>query len=124
MTEVPWRSEDGITIVAPEGRVDALGAAHMATVLEARVAHEDRRIVVDMAEVRFIGSKGLQALLQALSACRSFGGDLKLARVCAQVRRTLEMIRFDDIFSVCESVDEAIAEFGGTAGRCPCAAVH
>ena len=113
--KVAWRTHDGITIVAPEGRVDSPGAVDMASVLEARVSSHYHRLVVDMAEVCFIGSKGLHALVRALSACRSLGGDLKLAGVGPNVLYILKMIKFDELFSVCANVHDAIAEFGGAA---------
>jgi anti-anti-sigma factor len=65
-----------------------------------------------MGGVDYIGSKGLQALLEALAACRSLGGDLKLAAVSPNVLHILRMIKFDELFSICEAVDQAVAEFG------------
>jgi anti-sigma B factor antagonist len=85
--------------------------------LQQTVLSEARRLVVDMSDVTFIGSKGLQALLSALAECRHRGGDLKLAGVSPNVMYVLRMVEFDRIFSLCACVESAIREFRARNGH-------
>ena len=48
-------------------------------------------VVLQLEQVEFIDSSGLGALMRLLQAARSKGGDLKLSRVPANIRKMLEM---------------------------------
>ncbi len=101
-------SESGVVVVAPIGRIDARGAAKLAARLEAAASARPDCLVVDMSDVSYIGSKGLQVLLAALFDARSSDGELRLAGVCANVLHILEIIHFDRLFTICDSVEDAV----------------
>lgn len=65
-------------------------------------------VVLQLDQVEFIDSSGLGALMRLLQAARSKGGDLKLSRVPANIRKTLEMTHLLSQFEVYDSVEEAI----------------
>jgi len=102
---------NGIAVVVPAGRVDAVGANRLRSALQHAISTKVHRLVVDMSGVTYIGSKGLQALISALAECRHRGGDLKLASVTPNVMHVLDMIQFDRVFSVCACVESALQEF-------------
>jgi len=104
-------SIDGVTVVAPRGRVDSQSAGQLGNILRSAMSNVPPLLVVDMSGINYIGSKGLQALLGALSECRHAGGDLKLASVSPNVMHVLNIIQFDRLFSICHCVDSALADF-------------
>jgi anti-anti-sigma factor len=109
-------SIDGVTVVSPRGRVDSQSAGHLGDILRSAMSNMPPLLVVDMSGVNYIGSKGLQALLSALSECRHAGGDLKLAGVSPNVMHVLNIIQFDRLFSICRCVDSALAELQAERG--------
>ena len=65
-------------------------------------------VVLQLDGVEFVDSSGLGALVRLVQAARSKGGDLKLSRVPAMFRRSLEMTNLISHFELYDSVDEAI----------------
>ena len=68
-------------------------------------------IVVDMAKATWMNSSGLGMLITGLTTIRSSGGDLRLANVSDKVRRPLEITKLDSVFSIHESVDDAVNSY-------------
>ncbi|MBN1551229.1 STAS domain-containing protein [bacterium] len=68
-------------------------------------------IIVDMKKATWMNSSGLGMLISGLTTLRSSGGDLRLANVSERVRRPLEITKLDTVFSIYESVEEAIQSY-------------
>mgnify|MGYP006296920789 CR=1 FL=1 len=68
-------------------------------------------IVVDLKKATWMNSSGLGMLITGLTTVRSSGGDLFLAQVSERIRRPLEVTKLDSVFSIYDTVDEAIAGF-------------
>ncbi|HUC28096.1 MAG TPA: STAS domain-containing protein [Candidatus Acidoferrum sp.] len=65
-------------------------------------------IVLQLDQVEFVDSSGLGALMRLLHAARAKGGDLKLSRLPANIRKALEMTHLLSQFEAYETVEEAI----------------
>jgi anti-anti-sigma factor len=107
------KTENGITVFALEGRIDTQGAVEMEQALQAAVTQGKHQMVLDMAEVRYISSAGLRTLADVLTKNKNAGGDLKLAAPSLRVTRVLQIIGFDNFFSIYDAVADAVADFGG-----------
>lgn len=105
------RTENGVTVFVLQGRIDTQGAVEMDEALQNAVAQSKHKMVLDMAEVRYISSAGLRTLADILTKNKQAKGDLKLAALNPKVRRVLEIIGFDNFFSIYEAVQDAIADF-------------
>lgn len=66
--------------------------------------------VVDMAQLKFINSSGLGMLLTCLLKARKNRGDLVLANVPEQVSNLLSITKLTSVFSIADSVPEAMAK--------------
>lgn len=105
------REENGIHIFRLEGRIDTGGAVDMDVMLHAAVAEKKYKMVLDLADVRYISSAGLRTLADILTQNQGEGGDLKLASMNPKILRILQIIGFDQFFSIYDTVDEAVAAF-------------
>ncbi len=105
------RDENGITVFVLQGRIDTEGAVDMDLALQAAVSEGKRKMVLDMANVRYIGSAGLRTMADVLTKNKEQGGDLKLAALNQKVLRVLRIIGFDKFFSIYDTPDAAIADF-------------
>ena len=65
-------------------------------------------IVLQLDQVEFIDSSGLGALVRLMRDARAKGGDLKLARLPSNIRKTLEMTHLLSQFEAYDTVEEAI----------------
>ncbi|WP_284574121.1 STAS domain-containing protein [Streptomyces sp. 2P-4] len=66
-------------------------------------------LVVDLEEVGFCDSSGLNLLLRTRSAALEAGIDFRLAAVAPTVMRVLELTGARAVFSIHDSVDAALA---------------
>lgn len=102
---------DGIAIVRPAGRIDLLSASALRQQVAQTVADGGRRVVVDLAQVTFMDSSGLGALVGGLKLARAAGGDLRIARAGQQVRVMLELTKLDQVVTPFATVEDALASF-------------
>ncbi len=107
---------DQVHVVHIDGEVGATEAEELRGFLLGQISPETPGLVVDCAQLRFIGSSGLAALLAAHQAARAAGGTLHLAACQPQIRELLHVSRLDTILSVCDSVEDALAGRGPAPG--------
>jgi len=72
-----------------------------------------RKLVFDLAELTFVDSSGLGAILSCLRKANADGGDLKLCGLSKPVRALFELVRMHRIFEILNTREEAIRSFGG-----------
>ncbi|MBG0563084.1 STAS domain-containing protein [Actinoplanes aureus] len=80
---------DGTTTVSLHGEIDILTVEQVRIVLGEAVAAGPQRIVVDMADVAFIDSTGLGALISGFQRARDRDIGFRLARPSHNVRQIL-----------------------------------
>lgn len=109
--DVIERDENGIVVFVLQGRIDTEGAVDMDLALQAAVSEGKHKMVLDMANVRYIGSAGLRTMADVLTRNKEQDGDLKLAALNHKVLRVLRIIGFDKFFSIYDTPEAAIADF-------------
>lgn len=80
---------DGTATVSLHGEIDILTVEQVRVALGEAVAGGPQQIVVDMAEVNFIDSTGLGALISGFQRARDQGIPFRLARPSHNVRQIL-----------------------------------
>jgi len=110
--EVEMRQvENGITVVAPTGRLDVAGAPALKEAISEVVKTGPPRIVIDMGGVSFVDSTGLGSVISALKQIRGSQGELRLAAPNQQARVVLELTTLDRVFPYYATVEEALTGF-------------
>jgi len=97
--------------LAPEGRLDTFSVPAFETALSESLDAGLSRLVIDMANVTYVSSSGLRALLSARRRARSAGGDVVLCNMAPRVREIFEMVGFISLFNIFSSVVDAAAKF-------------
>ena len=72
---------------------------------------DQRKAVLDFAEVGFVDSSGLGAVLSTLRQLTGRGGDLKVCSVSKPVRVIFELVRFHRILDILNTREEAMRAF-------------
>jgi anti-anti-sigma factor len=98
-----------VAVAHLEGRLDLMSARDLRARLTEAVAAGQDRLVVDLADVPFIDSSGLGALISVLKAARQAGGDLRIARPDEQPLTVLKLTTLDRVLKPYASVEEALA---------------
>jgi anti-sigma B factor antagonist len=91
---------EGSAVFTLSGRLDAGHAAHLKDTLKQAIDSGTPNLVVDVAEVPFIDSAGLSALVFGLKAARRAGGDLTLRGVQPQMLTILSLTMLDRVFMI------------------------
>ncbi len=94
------RLEDGI-LVAVTGDVDLASASVVDDELR-RAEQSEALVVLDLAEVTFMDSTGLQTVISADQRLRDRGACLRLLRVPPQVSRLFELAGVIDRFRIAD----------------------
>ncbi len=99
---------NGVTVLAPSGRLDVAGAPALREALGEVVRDAPAKVVIDMAGVSFVDSTGLGSVIAALKQIRGTQGELRLAAPNQQIRVVLELTTLDRVFPYYATVEEAL----------------
>jgi anti-sigma B factor antagonist len=97
------------------GRLDAAHAESLKNTLKQIIGGGSVPVVVDLADVPFIDSAGLSALVFGLKLARRAGGDLMLAGVQPQTLTVLSLTMLDKVFTICPNREAALASLATNA---------
>lgn len=82
---------DGATTVALRGEFDLATAGELETAVERLVTAGTNRLMVDLHDVSFCDSAGLNALVRARNRCHAAGGWLRITRPVGEVADVLRI---------------------------------
>ena len=92
------------------GEVDLHNSPQLrGSLLAAVKKHEPGRVVFDLAEVPYMDSSALAVFVEARREVDRLGGKIYLVNLTDRVRGLLEIARLDTIFTVSDSVDDALS---------------
>ncbi|MER7621825.1 STAS domain-containing protein [Streptomyces sp. NPDC126503] len=102
------RTETGVAVVTIAGDLDFDTLAAVQEGLTGLAEERPPALVVDLAQVGFCDSSGLNLLLRTRAAAVAAGSELRLAGVTPGVMRVLELTGADTVFSLYGSVADAL----------------
>ena len=102
---------DGITVIAPAGRIDTTTSGPLEEAIRKTVDGGARDLLVDFAGVDYISSAGLRVFLVLAKRMRDLKGRLVLCGMPEPVRQVFHLAGFMPLFSVEPSRDAALARF-------------
>ncbi|MFG3441398.1 STAS domain-containing protein [Nonomuraea sp. NPDC047897] len=98
----------GVTVITLGGELDATNAGRLAELVADVCRRPGDHLVFDLAEVRFMDSAGLRALLRSHLAEARHGGGVRLAALQPMPARIVEITRVDAYLPVHETVEDAL----------------
>ncbi|WP_341874250.1 STAS domain-containing protein [Micromonospora orduensis] len=108
--ELSVRPGRGCTVLEVHGELDMATAPQLRDALQRLIEAGDRHVVVDLADVGFMDSSALGALVVMFKAFREVSGRLSLAAVQPAVRTVLTVTSVDRVMRVHEDVRAAEAD--------------
>ncbi len=103
------------TSVVLAGRLDARNAQTVKETLKQLIDGGTTHLVLDLAQVPFIDSAGLAALVSALKLTRRVKGNVLLAGVQPQARTLFSLTMLDQVFTIHPSVEAAVDSLGANS---------
>jgi anti-sigma B factor antagonist len=96
-------------VVAVRGEIDLFTAPEVKAALAAAIDDGKTRLVVDLAETTFLDSTALGVLIGAVKRLRSRDGAMTIVNTDPNIAKTFEITGLDQIFTIRETRDEAVA---------------
>jgi anti-sigma B factor antagonist len=111
--EIKERDSNGVTVLALAGRV-VLGdeSSQLRTKIKALLAGGKKKLVLDLAEVKYIDSAGLGTLVAGYTSAQNQGANIKLANLTKKFDEQLHITKLVTVFDVHATADEAVKSFG------------
>lgn len=97
----------GVVVLRLPAEVDLAVAPRLREELQAAVSGEDPHLVVDAADVTFMDSSGVNALVQAHEAAVKRGGSLHVVTTATSVRRVLEITGLSARLGLVDNLEDA-----------------
>ncbi len=101
-----------VKIITLQGRIDALVADEILTILRQVMNKGDHNLVINMARVTFISSSGLRVLLSTAKQIQEVGGTLLLTDLTPRVRKVFIVSDLEDLFVFYDTEEQALASYG------------
>lgn len=105
-----WKTEQrsGATVLAASGRIDESTADAFKQYLLSAMETGPATAIIDLDEVEYMSSRGLRALTLAQRAGQGAGTTIVLARPNETMREILAISRYDMVFRVADTIEDAI----------------
>jgi anti-sigma B factor antagonist len=98
---------EGVAVLKLDGRLNMVAAPRLKEAVDQVVEGGRSHVVVDMADVTFMDSSGLGALIAGLKKARQRNGDLRISGINDQVATVLRLTNLDRVLRAHSSVEAA-----------------
>ena len=109
--EIQMREQDSIAILSLSGRLDLASGATLKEHLKRLTEEKTVQIHLNLAEVEFINSSGLGALVSIMKEIRLLKGRLTLSNLASYVQEIFEITQLSHIFEIYATEEEALASY-------------
>ena len=113
--EITIETIDGVTVIHLNGSLDARSVNGFRDRISALINAGATRFVVDAAQVRFVDSMGLGALLYLRRFARQGKGDVRIASAGRELLGLLDLSGLRTVFEVWPDVPAALTRFAEAA---------
>jgi anti-sigma B factor antagonist len=77
--------------------------------IESSIEKNDTKILLNLKDLKYLNSSGLNVIINILTKARKAGGDVAICNVNKKITELLVITKLNSVFNVCSSVDEGIA---------------
>jgi len=109
--KIPWQNYNDVTVVELRGEVDGESVEPLRSAITEIVAGQQTGIVLNLSDVGFVDSQGLELLLWVRDYCRQNRTQLRLAGLDENCVKILEITRLQDEFDCHAELAEAVKSF-------------
>ena len=121
--ELKTKNIGGITVIELAGRMTVDNIYSLTKSIERNVfpftgkieesaGKSSSSVILDMAGVEAIDSSGIGTILFLAKKCRALGGELKIVSIRPDVKMVIEIVKFDKILHIFNSLDDAVKSYG------------
>ncbi len=103
---------DGVLILSLKGKVleDKI-LKDILKSLEAGVTKSKGKVILNLSELNYINSTGINFFIKVLTKARIHGGDVVFYGITGSVQTIVHISKMDEVFTIVESQEEALSIF-------------
>ncbi|OFY85172.1 MAG: hypothetical protein A3F72_05170 [Bacteroidetes bacterium RIFCSPLOWO2_12_FULL_35_15] len=106
------KKQDNISIFKLQGElIDKNQAMSLLEEINECIANNEFNILLDLADLKYLNSTGLNVIITILTKARKGGGDVAVCNVSKKVNELLVITKLNQVFNVCSSEKNAIEVF-------------
>jgi anti-anti-sigma factor len=110
--ELSTKRYERVDLVRVSGRVDHQTAPELEKMLQGIIGGGRHNVVVDLSDASYISSAGLKVLQATAKSARGMmGGDVRLARLPANLKEVFKLTGFDGFFKIYDELVDAVGSF-------------
>ncbi len=109
--EITQTVQNDILILNIKGRLDANTSLQFEEKMIGLINDGNHKILLDLKELDYISSAGLRVLILSAKKLKTAEGIFVLASLKEQIKEIFDIAGFTAIFSISNSVEEAISKF-------------
>src|SRR5579872_749160 len=102
------RAEGNVPVIDLKGEVDVYTAPKFKTAMIELIDQGNYNVVVNLANVQYMDSAGLGALVSGLKRVREHNGTINLVSPTVPVQRVLDITRLSKILNIYSSEQQAV----------------
>jgi anti-anti-sigma factor len=111
--EIQEEQVEGTYVVTVKGRLDGVASSTFGDRVGALITSPNPKLLVDFAEVDFVTSAGLRAVLLIVKRVKASGGSFALCSVQDSVREVLDISGFTAMLTIHPARADGIAALAG-----------
>jgi len=97
-----------LVILEMQGKlVDKAEAIDIGAEVEEEMASGHNHFIIDLSQLEYMNSTGLNIILNLMNKCRNDGGEAVVAGSTARIKSLFSVTKLDTIFTLKDSRDEA-----------------
>ena len=110
--ELDVERQGGTLIAKATGRIDGVNASDFEQSLSSAIDDSDNAVIVDLADLSYISSAGLRAVLLTAKALSRRSAKFALCAPSKPIREVFEISGFDKIIDIHDSREAALSSVG------------
>jgi len=75
--------------------------------IDSEISNNSTNVLLNLAELKYINSSGLNVIINILTKARKAGGDVAICCVNSKVNELLVITKLNSVFNICESEEAA-----------------
>ncbi len=102
--------ERGCKVFHLKGRLmDQQQADRLMGALDQEIGSGHSSVVLDMSDLQYMNSTGLNILINVLTRTRNAGGETIISGMSSSVRQLFVVTKLDSVFTITSNVEEAVS---------------
>ena len=111
--ELKIRKSGNLYIIDVNGEMDLYNSYKLKELVMKMIEKNVQMFVINLADVGYIDSSGIGALIYICSTIKKKDLKLAIANIHGSVKKVIELTKLSGYFPICNSIEEALAKLEG-----------